>query len=243
MADDSGAPPASSEAGSKFYKPTDQAFTKGARSTDEEAHSESIGGAAGGIAPLLPLQGRLLASLIASSLTGLSLGARILLTIATVIFIVREMVETRRDWYSGSAAVEQVELTKIQQQKERAEILVAQTAARKNVQEELTAVTEREADVMAAIKEAGPGYGTPLGQASGDNMIRYRNEYVSTQKKIKECTSSSVCSELERLRLESQADVYRMLFGAAKGRVLHALDKTTRKVSYPVDMELETEQH
>src|SRR5947208_1279655 len=113
--DDLNVPPNSEGSAGKFYKPTDQAFSRGSVPTAEGTAGDPSGGNAGSLAPLLPLQGRLLASLIASSLTGLSLGARILLTIATVIFIVREMVETRRDWYAGSTSVEQVELTRIQQ--------------------------------------------------------------------------------------------------------------------------------
>lgn len=237
--DDSSVPPGSSEAGSKFYKPTDQAFTKATRSTEEDGTGDGMGGAAGGIAPLLPLQGRLLASLIASSLTGLSLGARILLTIATVIFIVREMVETRRDWYSGSAAIEQVELTRIQQQRERAEVIVAETASRKNIQEELKAVAEREAEVMSAVKHVQEGWGSALAQSGGANMIRFRDGYQATKTKLKACQDSGSCSDTERLRLEGQADMYRMLFSAAKGSLLTAMDKTKSTVSYPLNMELE----
>ena len=149
------------------------------------------------------------------------------------------MVETRHYWYMGSNAVEQVELTRIQQQKERAEIVVAETAGRKNIQEELNAVAEREAEVMSAIKHVQEGWGAPLAQSAADNMIRYRAAFGDFQGKLKECSTSGKCSETEVTRLANQADMYRMLFNASKGSLLTAMDKTKNTVSLPQSMELE----
>jgi hypothetical protein len=236
-ADDSGVPPNPGEPPNKFYKPTEQAFSRGTASPEGNA-GETSDGFAGSLAPLLPLQGRLLASLIANSLTGLSLGARLLLTIATVIFIVREMVETRRDWYAGSNAVEQVELTRIQQQREKAEVMVAETASRKNIQEELTAIAQREVSSLQAMKTDlqlptdGRLFGrTVEANSSFSRVYRYSDLYDQAKKKSEECGKNSNCSEVERRRLTSTMDLYFMLTQDARAGYRAMVDN---KVDHPL---------
>lgn len=208
----------------RFYKEGPQEpFWPGPHPENHGAGPSNINDGSVGISPLAsiadfaPLRLRPLAYAVLESLETVPWSKMLILVLA-VLFAVRELVEIRRDWYGGTSANEQAVLAQIQQQRERAEIVVAGTTARKNIQEELTSLTERESNFLRALKTDlnFPGANEAYALLAQDRLtiplvLRYREQYDMAQRSLADCGRTQRCSDIEVRALAARVDTYRML--------------------------------
>ena len=163
------------------------------------------------LADFAPFRVRPFAQLLTNSLDGLSLGGRILLTTLMVLFGIHEMVQSRQEWYQGNAAIEQAKLARIQQQREQAEVT-------RNIEQAMTAVAQREADVSNTLKPLQEGWEYAQYRAAVPNMARYQERYLKAKEDLKACETPGRCNDVDKARLRGEMDVYRMLFFSAKAQ-------------------------
>jgi len=150
-----------------------------------------------------------------------------------VVMLVVEITQARKNWYEGNVAIEEERLVRTKQDHERAGIDVARSEERKNVQLEVTAKAQAEAEIIAAIKHVQEGFGSPLEQVAAAYMDRYKELFQKVLAQKNECSQTGRCSEIELLRLDLNQNLYKQLFQSARGILYHALEKRRNLVPMP----------
>jgi len=164
---------------------------------------------------------------------------RKLLIVFGAVMVLVELTQARKNWYEGNTAKETERLARIQQEREQAEIEVAESASRKNTADELKAIADREAGVMAAIKPVQEGWGSPVAQAASANMARYQDEYAKLKRQVGDCERTKRCAQSDLERLTGKQDIYRMLFYSTRGSLYHHIERTSGKVTLPSSFEID----
>ena len=138
--------------------------------------------------------------------SGLGLGVTLLLVALATVFAIDEIVETRRDWLTGTAAAEQSKL------------FIAQSEVA--FQEEMSTFVAQEASFIDAIKEGqGSLTGDPLLEAARPHMTRYRMLYDKAHAELRNCTVGEACTDLEKRRLGGWINVYCSVFYSMRARL------------------------
>jgi hypothetical protein len=162
-------------------------------------------------------------------------GFKVVVLIVATVMMLAELTQARKNWLEGNVAKESERLVRIQQEREKADIEVALSAARKNIQEEMRAIAEREASVMLAIKHVQEGWGSPLMEAAGENMFRFKKAYAVAKSQEQECRRTNLCSEADLLRHQEEQRVYDMLFYSSRGALYHFIDRKSVKAKLEIE--------